>query len=180
MKLPTVEGLKERLLRDEPSGGGLRRAAVAVILRGSYDPKVLLIKRAEVAGDPWSGQVAFPGGKAEAGDGGLVETAIREAREEVGIDLRAHADFLGYVGRFKTHTRTLEVFPAVFLLKGDFEGEPNREVASCRWVALARLREGPGAHPPTGTIRPEGAAAVVVDGYEVWGLTLRIISSLLR
>jgi 8-oxo-dGTP pyrophosphatase MutT (NUDIX family) len=68
---------------------GVRKAAVALIFRlGENDvPELLFIKRAEYEGDPWSGQIAFPGGRAEERDGSLAETAIRETREETGIDL---------------------------------------------------------------------------------------------
>ena len=67
-----------------------RRAAVAVVLRrgpsdcGSGPPRIelLLIRRAVNARDPWSGDVALPGGKVEAGETDL-EAAIRECKEEV-------------------------------------------------------------------------------------------------
>ncbi|HEX4632350.1 MAG TPA: CoA pyrophosphatase, partial [Gemmatimonadales bacterium] len=73
-----------------------RPAAVAVILHEDSGPGIsaLFIKRAEQAGDPWSGQIAFPGGRFEEGDGDLLATAIREAREETGIDL-TQAEALG-------------------------------------------------------------------------------------
>jgi ADP-ribose pyrophosphatase len=69
---------------------GVRKAAVALIFRlGENDvPELLFIKRAEYEGDPWSGQIAFPGGRAEARDASLAETAIRETREETGIGSR--------------------------------------------------------------------------------------------
>ena len=56
-----------------------RRAAVAILIRcGERDePEVLFIQRAEYEGYPWSGHIAFPGGREEPGDESLFETAIR-------------------------------------------------------------------------------------------------------
>ena len=73
-----------------------RRAAVAAVLR--YDgasPQVLLMKRVERQTDRWSGHVSFPGGRAEPEDATLVHTAIRETREELGVDLSQTARRIG-------------------------------------------------------------------------------------
>jgi 8-oxo-dGTP pyrophosphatase MutT (NUDIX family) len=176
-----IQALSRKLNADEPSAGQLRRASVAVILRDAESPSVLLIKRAYRADDPWSGQVAFPGGKAQEEDSTLKETAIRETREEVGIDLGQDADFLGYFTPFRTHTGTLDVLPAVFLSKKDVEVRPNEEVSSYQWVKLEKLT----AQRVRSSYRIDAGGqtrmmpALLVDGYVVWGLTHRIISSLL-
>ena len=63
-------------------------AAVAlVLLEGPEGLEILLIRRAERVDDPWSGQIAFPGGRYDVGDRDLETTAIRETREETGVDL---------------------------------------------------------------------------------------------
>ena len=87
------------------------RAAVALIFRVASEGalELLLIKRAEYPGDPWSGQVAFPGGREEAGDASLAETAIRETREETGIELEPRRNVLGSARRFAAaHHRDAE------------------------------------------------------------------------
>lgn len=176
-----IQALSGRLNANEPSAGHLRRASVAVTLHGPESPRVLLIKRADRVGDPWSGQVAFPGGKAQEGDRTLKETAIRETREEVGIDLGQDADFLGYFTPFRTHTGTLDVFPVVFLLKKWVEVRPNEEVSSYKWVKLEKLRaeQAKSSHRVDAGGQTREMPALLVDGYVVWGLTHRIISSLL-
>jgi 8-oxo-dGTP pyrophosphatase MutT (NUDIX family) len=176
-----IQALSGKLNANEPSAGQLRRASVAVTLNDPESPNVLLIKRADRVDDPWSGQVAFPGGKVQEGDRTLKETAIRETREEVGIDLGQDADFLGYLTPFRTHTGTLDVFPAVFLLRKKVEVRPNEEVSSYQWVKLERLT----AEQVRSSYRVDAGGqtrelpALLVDGYVVWGLTHRIISSLL-
>jgi 8-oxo-dGTP pyrophosphatase MutT (NUDIX family) len=176
-----LESLGSKLFHDESVGEfGLGRASVAVIFKFDESAKILLIKRAVKEGDPWSGQIAFPGGRVERGDSSFRDTAIRETREEVGIDLRRNSRFLGYLGLFKARTRGMMVVPSVFTLTGETRISPNREVASHRWVPInifgtdsnrsiySRDRDGMKISFPS----------YVVGDYVIWGLTERIISTL--
>ena len=166
----------------EPPQKRLRFASVAVIVRGRQFPSVLLIRRAERVGDPWSGQVAFPGGKMQEGDRSAMDTAIRETMEEVGIDLGRFGEFLGYGGVATTHTGTLDVVPSVFELKESVEVKPNGEVASFRWVELEQLL-APSARSTFYLDRDGkvgGMPAYAIDDYIVWGLTFRILNSFLE
>ena len=73
-------------------------AAVAMVLReGPQGVEALFIERARRDGDPWSGQMAFPGGRWETVDGSLRETAARETFEELSVDL-SDSPYLGYLG----------------------------------------------------------------------------------
>jgi len=172
--------IQENLVTDEPMQKGLRLAAVSMILHGRRSPSVLLIERARRAGDPWSGQIAFPGGKMQEGDRDARDTAVRETREEVGINLDRVASFLGYGEVTRTHTGTMDVVPSVFTLNREVEIRRNEEVASSRWVELDDLL-APGARS-TFRLGYEGKAvqmpAYAVGGYVVWGLTYRILSTL--
>ena len=170
-----------RLVTKQPSIEERRLAAVAVIIAGDSNPKTLLIKRAEHVRDPWSGQVAFPGGKMGQGDRSAKETAERESREEVGVNLAGDANFAGYSVPFKTHTGDMNVIPAVFLTKSVTEVVPNGEVSGYKWVKLS------------GFLKPESRSIYRLDvrgvsmsmpafkmgDYVIWGLTHRIVSSLL-
>jgi len=171
-----------KLQKSEPILGTVRVASVAIILDGREDPKTLLIKRANRPGDPWSGQVAFPGGKAQNKDKTVRETATREAREEVGLDLDRDGDFLGYFESFRTHTGTMDVVPSVFLLRNLGEVRPNGEVSSYRWAPLRELFS-----PEARTVytlsfwnETQDMPAYRVGDYIVWGLTHRILSSLIE
>ena len=176
-----VAALVGRLDDREPETEGPRLAAVAMILKGREDPEVLLIKRAEKDGDPWSGQVALPGGKMTEGDASLSQTAERETLEEVGIDLRKSAQFLGYSGATRTHTGVMEVVPCAFLLREEVKVVPNDEVASYSWVKIQALL-APGAKS---TYRLGGTGQLTVPAYSigdyvVWGLTYRLLSQALE
>jgi 8-oxo-dGTP pyrophosphatase MutT (NUDIX family) len=174
--------VKGRLTSVEPSHAEERMASVAMILKGRVDTKTLMIKRAKREGDPWSGQVAFPGGRMEKGDVSLRDTAIREVREEVGLDLGSSGTFLGYFGTFRTHTETILVSPCVFLLETGLRVRPNQEVSSFRWVPVQVF--GPGGVRATYRLN-RGGSRVNLPAYRyrdftIWGLTHRIISSLVE
>ena len=178
----TFSKIARNLVPQEPPQKGLLFASVAVIVRDRQLPSVLLIRRAERVGDPWSGQVAFPGGKMQEGDRSARDTAIRETMEEVGIDLGRHGEFLGYGGVTRTHTGTMDVVPSVFELKESVEVKPNGEVASFRWVDLEQLLV-PSSKSTFDLDRDgkvAGMPAYAVGDYTVWGLTYRILNSFLE
>ena len=81
----------------EDVGDGTREAAVAAILRPGDHTEALFILRASREGDPWSGQMAFPGGHKDPEDISIRHTAERETWEEIGLDLSRHARHLGGV-----------------------------------------------------------------------------------
>src|ERR1700693_755663 len=122
---PEIVKLRSALDAHKSVGGDKeesgRRAAVALIFRAGEGggPELLFIKRAEYPADPWSGQVAFPGGREEAGDANLAATAIRETREETGIDLRRDGTVIGMLDDLRPQTTRLPdiiVRPYVVLL----------------------------------------------------------------
>lgn len=179
MQSGVISALLSRIADSEPRVGSTRQASVAVILSDREVPKTLLIRRAERSGDPWSGQVAFPGGKSTEADRSAKDTAIREAREEVGIDLGV-AEFLGYSHSLRTHTGEMEVIPTVFLLRGTVAVRTNEEVSSYKWLEIERLLSAEATTSYKVNIQGQArdVPAFQVDDYVVWGLTHRIISSL--
>ena len=163
---------------DDPS---LSRAAVAVLLAPDPDA-ILLIRRAERAGDPWSGQMGLPGGRSSAGDADLLETAIRETREEVGIRVTS-ANLIGAlhdVAPRSPHLPPLMVRPFVFYLPARPVVIPNVEVADHLWVDLAALLH-PDVYRPVsiqfGSVSRE-FPAYHVSPIPVWGMTERILAPL--
>jgi 8-oxo-dGTP pyrophosphatase MutT (NUDIX family) len=164
----------------------VRKAAVALILRAGEDgaPEMLFIKRAEYPGDPWSGHVAFPGGREEPGDSSLAATATRETREETGIDLARDGTFIGTLDDLRPRVTRLPdviVRPYIVLLNRYEPLTLSDEVALAFWIPLAALK-----HPDSWRdtqILARGiqinARAFHHEGHIVWGMTERILGQLL-
>lgn len=158
-------------------------AAVAVLLReGAEGLETLFIRRADRASDPWSGQVAFPGGRRHPEDAELLDTAIREAREEIGVDL-AGFERLGVLDDVHPRTPVLPpVFVRPFVFALSSSGRPalslSDEAQAAFWLPLRRLAE-PGVLRDV-TITVGGAErrfpAYVLGGEVIWGMTERILT----
>jgi 8-oxo-dGTP pyrophosphatase MutT (NUDIX family) len=153
-------------------------AAVAVIIDSSKS-SILLIRRTERISDPWSGQIAFPGGHRAPNDNSFLETAIREVKEEVGISLDSH-EALGALPVVYARNRRVRVAPFVFQLSKSVKLYPNLEVADTLWAPISELTN-------SSVIESEvlsGEEKLKVDSYiykgnVIWGLTFRIITILL-
>jgi 8-oxo-dGTP pyrophosphatase MutT (NUDIX family) len=178
--------LRERLAVSRPDAAddpALIWAAVAAVIAPDPDA-ILLIRRAERAGDPWSGHMALPGGRREPEDPDLLSTAIRETREEVGLLLTA-ADRVGSLEDVVPRTPVLPpiaVRPYVFLVSSRPPISLNPEVTATTWVPLSHLLRPDTWHP----VRLEVAGqSRVVPAFEladgiVWGMTERILTALLK
>ncbi len=159
-----------------------RRAAVAVLLHDEpAGPRVLLMKRAERPGDPWSGHISLPGGRHERFDADLHATAIRETREEVGVELSG-ARFLGQLTALMPATsgpNGIEVTPFVFLTEVAVEPTCGPEALSAFWLPLETAAAG--AFDTTYTYPDSGLTfpSWTYDGHVIWGLTRRIIDDVL-
>jgi 8-oxo-dGTP pyrophosphatase MutT (NUDIX family) len=162
---------------------GKRHAAVALVLRAtSQGPELLFIERAEREGDPWSGHMAFPGGRVERLDPNPRFAAERETLEEVGLTL-GDAEDLGRLDDLEgRHAgRPVELVISAFVYGVDEPGplRTSREVREALWVPLERLRD-PARHvdyaypPARGALYP-GIVVGDPERHVVWGLTYRFL-----
>ncbi len=175
--------LVERRAQDAAPASASWHAAVAAVLRVTDEPELLFIRRAEAPGDPWSGHIAFPGGRRDPGDATLEATAVRETREELALDLGL-GRMLGRLDELAPRSRALPpviVRPFVAVVPPDVALSPSDEVAATFWVPLARFRD-----PATRAEHVVEAHAVRVrfpayrvGDHLVWGLTERILRQLL-
>jgi 8-oxo-dGTP pyrophosphatase MutT (NUDIX family) len=179
--------LRERPGRSIPTQGGERLAAVAAVFRAGADdhPELLMIKRADHESDPWSGHVALPGGRMEARDRDLEQTAVRETWEETGVDIARDGYVLGQLDDLAPRTPVLPplvIRPYVAVVPSNVTIVANPEVADAFWVPLAALQERARWGLGLVDIRGVGAREVDVFRHEqhtVWGLTERVLRDLM-
>ena len=173
---------------------GRKNAAVAVVLRppgrgdvtdarlGNCD--ALVIERARSRRDPWSGQMALPGGRLDRADAGLVGAAVRETMEETGVDLIAAGTLLGRIEAMRplgVRIPAISIWPFVFQVDaGAVARVASREVASVHWFPVEALLDpdNRGTHPWTygGVVRQ--FPCIRLEGRVIWGLTYRILTRL--
>lgn len=185
-----VDLIRERLRRhrkqavDDPA---VQRAAVALILQdGPESAEFLAIHRSERDGDPWSGHIAFPGGRQHPEDRDLYATASRETFEEVGIDLEHTGEPIGRLDDLRAvgggRRLDLVISPYVCSLKSAVTPVLNPyEVQTALWVPLRALRDPNvrGRHRYEINGLETHHDAFIYENYVIWGLTYRILQQFL-
>ena len=168
-----------------------RRAAVAILVTRDADPSILFIKRKVRAGDPWSGQMALPGGFASPGDASLSATARRETEEETGIALgsgraggggddESLVGALDDVSPSTSYLPPIVVRPYLFIVPERLDARPGPEVEAAVWLRVEELYD-PRLRRPfllrlPGTVRE--FESIVIGEYTIWGLTERVLHQL--
>jgi 8-oxo-dGTP pyrophosphatase MutT (NUDIX family) len=169
----------ERVVRIRPGAGGRAAAVLVLIGAGARGPEILFVERA--AGlRTHASQIAFPGGAADLDDVDLVDTALREAEEEVGVDRRG-VQVLGLLPPAHVAVSGFDVTAVVGWWSQPARVRPVdvREVASVPIVAVVDLTEP--AHRAT-VRHPSGytGPAFEVAGHLIWGLTAHLLDGVLE
>jgi 8-oxo-dGTP pyrophosphatase MutT (NUDIX family) len=165
---------------------GQPEAAVALLVRPRDSLELLLIRRAVLPGDPWSGHVALPGGRRAAADADLLATACRETEEEVGVAVGKVGAFVGALDELapvNPQLPSIVVAPYVLAVPSDTAAVPApREVQAAFWVPLDALRDDSAASEilveADGTRR--SLPSIVYGDHVIWGMTYRIVRQLLE
>jgi 8-oxo-dGTP pyrophosphatase MutT (NUDIX family) len=160
-----------------PAGRALRAAGVLVAVSAQTETIFLTMRSAALKHHP--GQIAFPGGKQDAGDPTTIDAALREAEEEIGLP-RSQVEVLGQMPGHETVTGFL-MTPVIGLIHGDFTPVPEAgEVAEVFQVPLDHVTNP--AHFLIQSRRWQGRMrhyyTVPFGPYYIWGATGRILRAL--
>jgi 8-oxo-dGTP pyrophosphatase MutT (NUDIX family) len=186
--VPRIDEIRSSLARYAPALAARpsdRHASVALVLREgpAQGAEILFIERAEKEGDPWSGHMAFPGGRVAVPLESPEEAAVRETLEEVGLTLAA-GERLGRLddleGRYAGRANGMVISGFVYHLP-----EPGAlvmqasEVREAFWVPVRDLveptRQVRRPFRGTGTFEFPGIVVGEPDRHVVWGLTYRFL-----
>lgn len=188
-----MASLAELVARLDPAGAseprgddaeGLRASVAAIMREHEGRAELLFIKRADRQDDPWSGHMAFPGGRKQATDRSLLHTAQRETLEEIGLDLTTSARVVARLPDVMPYSRMphpLTVSAFLFVLEARPNHEIgltlNEEVAAVVWAPLEGVLRGDGA--TKFRWQKDGLdltlPAIDIEGNVVWGLTYRML-----
>ena len=178
-----MAGFRPQLL---PHQEDMKKAAVAAVLRdGGEGAELLFIHRAEHPHDPWSGHMAFPGGRMHGGDRDAMAAAIRETREELGLDVAGEGEPLGRLSDVAAVSRgrplSLVIVPYVFMIRGQPQLVLNHEVADFVWVPLSFLVDFDNRSTVEWRL---GSLTIPLPCYRfrdklIWGLTFGMVDELL-
>lgn len=158
----------------------LQGAQAAVALVEFHQPprrQVLLLQRALHPQDPWSGHWAFPGGRREKHDLDLIQTCIRETREECGLqlDIKNLIQHLPLAIAGNRIPKPLVVAPYHFLLRN----RPtltldSTEIRNCLWLDLATWRDR--RRHTNLPMEDKTMPAFDLDGSWLWGFTYGVLA----
>ncbi len=173
-----IENLSKVLTPISAAEGRDATAAVALLLKsldqGLY---IFFVKRVETPADPWSGQMALPGGKRSTADQNLKETVIRETLEETNINLRDSCRFLGVMEPLRSTRRPeMKVLPFVILIEYEPLIKLNEELERFFWISPRELTK----HRNTVEFGFGERPAYIVGNNVIWGLTYNIIEKFVR
>ncbi len=179
--LSISEALGRRAPRRASAGSFDTEAAVSLVLRPLESGlQFLAIKRTENERDPWSGHMALPGGRREPSDESLWMTAVRETREEVGVDLLRWGTLLGRLDDVVPGSRripSIAISPFVVAVGPEVVARTSSEVERAVWLPLDVVVE----ERHRGSLRLDMVPdrdfpTIEYRGHVIWGLTLRILA----
>ena len=173
-KLRYVDSIKKlsKVLKPALEGQDAGAAVVLLLKTTDKDLRILFVKRAENPADPWSGQMALPGGKRDATDQSLKQTVVRETLEETNINLLDRCRFLGVMETLTSTPRPeMKIVPFVVLLEHEPSIKLNEELERFVWISPEELVR----HRGTVKFSFGEFPAYVVGNIIIWGLTYRIL-----
>lgn len=182
------ESLRRYQRAEHPMRKVSKRAAVAMMLHErDGEPSVLMIRRAERKGDPWSGHMAFPGGMVDPGDQHSFAAAVRETEEEIGFTLAKTERVLGRLSDIRARRaqsikdKGLVVCPYVLRVDREITVRPNHEVAEVVSVPLSFIRDlsNRSIMPAELLDMPRHIPCYHFGDRIIWGMSLAMLDEML-
>ncbi|HAZ80803.1 MAG TPA: hypothetical protein DCX08_12805 [Porticoccaceae bacterium] len=178
--------VKFPLKKTLPVEGHMTSAAVLVVLWGSNDdPKVILTQRSEHL-KSHAGEVAFPGGKWDPEDTDLLQTALRETFEEIGLSSSAIRP-IAMLPSGSPRLRDIQVTPFVAIADNKlFLKAQEDEIAAIFHTPLKAFMDVNSYEYHEMKVGSEFGGGMVrfpflmFEGYKIWGFTLKVIVDLLN
>jgi 8-oxo-dGTP pyrophosphatase MutT (NUDIX family) len=166
----------------QPPATRQEAGVIVPVFRGSSNALCLLLVRRSERGIH-GGQIAFPGGKHEAGDQTILQTALREVREEIGVPA-ADIEILDMLPSAETLTTQFKVFPFLGrMLKPGVWKPAEEEIIEIFEVPVEELTRpearGRGMQDFTAWPEPREVPFFKLGPHRVWGLTYRILDDLI-
>ena len=155
------------------------RSSVLVIIHFNIEntPTVIFTRRSSKLRNH-AGEISFPGGRVSNQDGSIVDTAIRETFEEIGLPIQKEK-IIGCLSPTETYTTNILIYPFIVILgKISFPFEPNEEVEKVIEIPLENLRDCMAVDEEHSS-RNNKMFKFFVNGYLIWGATARILKNLL-
>jgi len=166
----------------EVSDGKNYASVSLILLEDDHSLRLLFIQRAVRPGDPWSGDIAFPGGKGELGDSNKLTTSIRETKEEVGIYLQEEYCIGKLPDISLESSHNFSISPYIFqLINNDKFNLDPEEVADCFWVDLSDFFNISNYSSSIVDFRGREYTApfVMINNKKIWGITYILLTELL-
>ena len=165
-----------------------REASVLLIFQKNPQWEILMIKRVEKEGDPWSGHYAFPGGMRSREDQDQFETALRESHEEVNFNYdEIPHQFLGKLDQLQIHKNgkpiPFLIHPFVVFLEEPFEVIPEvSEVQDYFWFSLEEIIKKENLHNKEFEFLNSTweLPCISIEEHTVWGISYMILFDLMK
>jgi 8-oxo-dGTP pyrophosphatase MutT (NUDIX family) len=169
--LPNTNKIKQ-VLRPISDHQEANAAVGLILIQVQQDFKILFVKRVERLSDPWSGQIAFPGGKKETKDSNLKDTVIRETFEETNIKLDED-NLIGVLEAIDSgHFSNIKILPFISLLKGPQIIKLNKkELDNYFWYSYKKILN----NRSLVEINSKKEPAYILGDKIVWGITYKIL-----
>lgn len=164
--------LASEIVPDVPCHAGTAPSSVLIIIF-DHDPKILMTKKSSHL-KIHAGEIAFPGGKADAGDADLLDTALRESREELGIDV-SRQQIVGQLEPVRTLNSNFTIVPFVSILDELPEVRCNAEVEQVLRIPAGPFLQTLQKDPDPEHNRIQEMYTFTFGDHLVWGASSRML-----